>query len=255
MSRSLASTFVGSSARWLAVGAVAGLLVAGAAGPLVGPRTALAVDPAVTPEHTITVNGVGTVTLAPDTADLRIGVNIIRPTATQARADAATAMTKVVAAIKNAGIADKDIQTSALSLQPVYDYGNGSGPATLTGFLVSNIVSITSHDLDKVGGLVDAAVAGGATSIDGISFRVDDQTKAESQARVAAVADAKAKADALAGAANVSIVGVSSIAETSAPMPYPIAYAAGAATKDASTPIQVGSTDVTVTVTIVYRIG
>jgi hypothetical protein len=208
----------------------------------------------VTPEHTITVSGIGTVSLTPDTADLRIGVNIIRPTATQARADAAIAMTKVVAAIKAAGIADKDIQTSNLSLQPVYDYGNGNGPAKLTGFQVSNIVSITSHELDKVGGLVDAAVAGGATSVDGITFRVEDQAKAEGQARLAAVADAKAKADALAGAAKVSIVGVSSIAETSSPMPYPV-YAGNAVSKDASTPVQFGSTDVTVSVVIVYLIG
>ena len=252
MSRFAVPTLVGSSARWLAVGAVAGLLVAGAAGPLLAPRAALAADPAVT-EHTITVNGVGTVTLTPDTADLNIGVNIIRPTATQARADAAIAMNKVVAAIKAAGIPEKDIQTSSLSLQPVYDYNNGNGPTKLTGFQVSNIVHITSHDLGTIGDLVDAAVTGGATSIDSINFRVDDQTKAESQARVAAVADAKAKAGALAGAAGVSITGVSSIAETSGPTPYPI-YAAGAASKDSSTPIQVGTTDVTVSVTVVYLI-
>lgn len=253
MSRFLAPTLVGSSVRWLAVGAIAGVLVAGAAGPLFAPRNALAANP-LTTEHTISVSGVGTVTLTPDTADLNIGVNIIRPTAKQARADAAIAMNKVIAAIKAAGVPAKDIQTSSLSLQPVYDYNNGNGPARLTGFQVSNIVHVTSHDLETIGDLVDAAVAGGATNIDSINFRVENQTAAESQARVAAVADAKAKAGALAGAAGVSITGVSSIAETSSPAPYPVYAGAMAVSKDASTPVQIGTTDVTVMVTIVYLI-
>ena len=85
-------------------------------------------DPSsTTPEHTISVSGTGTVTLKPDVADLHLGVLINRPTVKAARADAAGAMTKVIAALKALGIADKDIQTSNVSLQPTYDYSN-NGP-------------------------------------------------------------------------------------------------------------------------------
>jgi len=254
MSRVIAVNLPSSAVRWLAVGAGIGLLVALAGAPALSPHTALAVDP-TTPEHTITVTGTGRVTLAPNIADLRLGVNITRPTANAARDEAAAAMTKVVAAIKKAGVADKDIQTAMLSLQPVYDYST-NGQGKLTGFNVVNIVAITVRDISKVGDLVDASVAAGATSVDGVSFRVDNETAAESQARTAAVADAKAKAQALASAAGVTLAGVSSIAENSSTVPQPIPYAAGAPAKDAmSTPVSPGTMEIDIVVTIVYRIS
>ncbi len=255
MSRVLSITLPASALRWLAVGASVGLLAASAGGVNLGPRAALAVD-STTPEHTISVSGTGRVTLQPDVADLRLGVSLNRPTASEARSAAASAMTKVVAAIKAGGVADKDIQTSTLYLQPVYDYTN-NGQGKLTGFQLTNVVAVTVRSIDKVGDLVDAAVAAGATSVDGVSFRVDNQTAAENQARTAAVNDAHAKALALASAAGVSLGSVASIAETAAPIPYPIAFgAAGAApAKDASTPVQPGTTEIDVTVSIVYLIG
>jgi uncharacterized protein YggE len=254
MSMSQPARIPASPLRWLAFGAAAGMLVAAAVLPGLGSHSALAVDPTSTIEHTISVSGTGRVVLTPDVADLSLGVSITRPTAAAARQDAADAMTKVVDAIKKGGVADADIQTSSLSLQPVYDYSN-NGQGKLTGFQLTNIVSVTVHKLDAVGNLVDAAVAAGATSVNGVTFRVDNQTAAEGQARTAAVKDARSKADALASAAGVTIVGVSSISETSAPIPYPIAFAAGAPAKDASTPIQPGTTEIDVTVSITYRIG
>ena len=91
-----------------------------------------------------------------------------------------------------------------------------------------------------------------------MTFRVDDETKAEAQARTAAMADAKTKAQALASAAGVSIQGVSSITESIAPIPYPVVYdrgAAGAAVdKQVSTPVQPGTNEVSVTVAVAYLI-
>ncbi len=160
--------------RWLGAGALAALLVVALAAPSFGPHPAAAVDPtAASPEHTIAVSGVGRVILAPDVADLRVGVSFTRPTVKQARADAAAAMTKVVAALKAAGIADKDIQTSTLSLSPNFDYNAGNA-GKLTGYTLSNAVSATVRDLDRVGDALDGAMAAGATSVDGITFRVDD---------------------------------------------------------------------------------
>ena len=254
MSRTVTLSAPSSAIRWAAVALGAGI-VGLALINSGGPRSALAVE-GTPPEHTISVTGVGRVLLAPDTADLRLGVVVQKPTATEARTEAAAAMTRVVNVIKAAGIADKDIQTAMLSLQPVYDYSTNSNPPKLIGFQVVNTVAVIVRDLNKVGDLVDDAVEAGATSIDGVSFRLENPTAAEAQARRAAVSDARAKADQLASAAGVSIVGVSLISEQSTSIPYPVPYAAGAAlARDESTPVQPGQTEIAISVTVVYRIG
>jgi uncharacterized protein len=249
----------GPRARLIAVGIGVGLILAATSLPSLSPRSTLAVDPSTTaPEHTISVSGTGTMTLKPDVADLHLGVLVSRSTVKAAQAEAAGAMTKVIAALKALGIADKDIQTSNVSLQPTYDYSANSNPPRLTGYQMSNSVTVTVRDLAKLGDAIDNSLTAGATSLDGVTFRVDDQTSAEAQARQAAMAEAKSKADTLASAAGVSIGGVASISETSAPLPYPIMYngaapAAGDSAKVA-TPIQTGTTDVTITVAVVYLI-
>jgi len=250
---------IGSRIRWLAIGLAAGLLVASAAGPALAPRQILAVDPTSgTPaEHTLSVTGTGRVVLSPDTADLRLGVTVTRKTVGAAREAAAISMTAVLAALKELGIADRDIQTTILSLQPVYDYSTNSNPPRLTGYNLTNGIAVTIRDLDKVGDAIDRSLEAGATSLDGVSFRVADQTAAERQARESAMAEAKAKAGTLATAAGVSITGVQSINETVAPWPYPIYYgaAAGAPAKDVQTPVMPGTNEVSVTVAVVFVIG
>ncbi|MFI5226505.1 MAG: SIMPL domain-containing protein [Candidatus Limnocylindrales bacterium] len=238
--------------------ATAGLLVI-AGLPSLSPRSSLAVDPTTPNPHTIAVSGTGRVVLSPDVADVQLGVTVTRSSVKAARADAATAMTAVLAALRSAGIADKDLKTSILSLQPQYDYSNSGNPPRLTGYIFSNAVSATVRNLDSLGGAIDGALAAGATSLDGVNFRVDDETKAEAQARTAAMADAKGKADALASAAGVSITGVASIVETVAPTPNPIPYAAdsavaGAPLKSVPTPVQAGTAEVSVTVAVTYLI-
>lgn len=251
----------GSAARprlgWLAVGAFAGLALAVAFGPALAMRPAQAVDPATVPEHTISVSGIGRVTTTPDVADVRVGVMITRTKVRDAQAAAATAMQGVIAALKKAGIADKDIQTTSLSLQPVYDYSSNGNPPRLTGYQIVNAVQATVRKLDTISDVVDGALSSGATTLDGITFRVDDPATAEAQARDAAMKNARTKADALAKAAGVSITGVSSISEQSGSIPVPIPYLAGGAAGDkaaASTPIQVGTNEVDVTVSVVYLI-
>ena len=259
MSTTVTIPTLGPRARLIAVGIGVSLFLAATSAPALTPRPTLAVD-STTPEHTISVSGTGTVTLKPDVADLHLGVLITRQTVKAAQADAASAMTKVIAALKALGIADKDIQTSNVSLQPAYDYSSNSNPPRITGFHMSNSVTVTVRDLAKLGDAIDNGLAAGATSLDGVNFRVDDETAAEAQARQAAMAEAKSKAQTLATAAGVSISGVASISETSAPMPYPIMYSGGApaAAVDGSkvaTPIQAGTTDVTITVAVTYLIN
>ncbi len=251
--------FTGSTARprlgWLAAGAFAGLALAVAFGPALAMRTAQAVDPATAPEHTISVSGLGRVTTTPDVADVRVGVMITREKVRDAQAAAATAMQGVIAALKKAGIADKDIQTTSLSLQPVYDYSSNGNPPRLTGYQIVNSVQATVRKLDTISDVVDGALTAGATTLDGITFRVDNPAAAEAQARDAAMKDARAKADALARAAGVSINGVSSISEQSGSVPVPVPYLQAGGAKDAaSTPIQVGTNEVDVSVSVVYLI-
>lgn len=243
--------------RWAGLGLATGLVVALIAGPALGPRPILAADPASAPEHTIAVSGTGRVVISPDIADLRLGVSITAKTVKAARTANATAMTAVIASLKKLGIADRDIQTTILSLQPVYDYSSNSSVPRLTGYNLSNGIAVTIRDLDKVGDAIDGALGAGATTLDGVTFRVENQVAAERQAREAAMAEAKSKAQTLASAAGVSITGVASINETTAPVPYPMYYGAqaGAAVRDLATPVQPGTNEVTVTVAVVYVIG
>jgi uncharacterized protein YggE len=208
------------------------------------------------PEHTITVPGSGSVSSAPDVVDVSIGVNVTKGAVKDARAAAAAAMSAVIAAVKSAGVPDKDIRTVNLSLNPVYSYDAGRAPR-LQGYEYSNTVRVTVRDLEKVSAVVDQAATVGATTIHGISFRIDDPKGVEAQARELALADARARADALAGLAGVSITGVASIVEGSVghEPPRPM-YALGMArTEGAPTPVQAGEAEVTVGLTVSYLIG
>jgi uncharacterized protein len=247
-----------SRAAWLALGLGAGLIVAAIASPAFAPRPTLAAD-GTPPEHTISVSGTGRVVISPDIADLRLGVSVTKPTVKAARQAAAASMTKVIAALKALGIADADLQTSGLSLQPVYDYSRNTNPPKLTGYMLSNGVAVTIRDLDKLGDAIDDGLLAGATTLDGVTFRVDDPAKAQEQARKQAMTQAKAMADTLASSAGVSITGVASISESSGPLPYPVywdsARAGALAADETATPVNVGTNEVSVSVSVVYLIG
>ncbi len=242
----------------LAVGLVAGPVLAGVTAPRpYAASNAAATD--TTNEHTITVGGLGKVTVTPDLAHVQLGVQIQKPTAKAARDAAASAMASVVAAIKKLNVDDKDIQTTQVSLSAVYDYPNNSAPV-LRGYQLTNQVAITVRDLTKLSDVIDDGVAAGATTVDGISFDVADRSSLEAQARDAAAKDARAKADVYAKSLGLSITGVSSVSEqVSSPVWYAPSYAtAGAALDKAAstpTPVQAGSTDVTITVQVSFLIS
>ena len=133
---------------------------------------------------TIVVGGTGRVAVEPDVADLQLGVSIARPTVDAARAEAATTMNAILAAIRIAGVADRDIRTTLVSVQPRYDYRDGRAPI-LTGYDLSNQVRVTVRDLAGLGRVIDGSLQAGATSMDSLSFRLDDPTDAERAARLA----------------------------------------------------------------------
>ena len=243
--------------RIVAVTAALSLLVGIIVGPIIANNHAQGADTSGTPEHTIAVSGLGDVSVAPDVADVVLGVSVTKPTVKDARAAAASSMDAVLAAVKKDGVADKDLATVDLSLSPDYDYSSGSSVPRLVGYQFSNTIKVTVRDLANVAAVVDDSVAAGATTVQGISFRLDDPKAVEAQARQLAMTDARTKADALAQAADVQIKGVASIAEVtvSSPIYYAAADLADKAAAPVSTPIQTGTTDITIQVTVSYLIG
>jgi uncharacterized protein YggE len=203
-------------------------------------------------QRTITVTGTGKVTLTPDIAYINIGVHSQDASASAAMTANNTSAQAVIAAIKAAGVADKDIQTTDFSIYPQQQYDR-DGKITGILYMVDNTVYVTVRDLTKLGGLLDASVTAGANNINSITFDVADKTDALSQARLAAVADARKQADELTGATNVSLGDVQTISYYDSTPPVTIQYAR-AAGADSGVPIQAGSMQITTTVTIVYEI-
>jgi uncharacterized protein YggE len=256
MSETLTVTVPRPNLRSLAIGLSLGLVAASIASPAFAPSTALAVDPARPAEHVLSVTGSARVLVSPDIADIRLTVSRTKPTVKAARSAAAAAMTKVLAALRKLGIAEPDIETTTVSLQPVYAYGNGSKAPRLSGYSLSNAIVVTIRDLDLIGAAIDDGLAAGATILDGVTFRVDDPTRAEEQARREAVSQAKAKGETLAAGAGVSIVGIAALSETLSPVPYPAPYDGMRATAvtDLATPVRPGVDVVVVSITISYLI-
>jgi uncharacterized protein YggE len=203
---------------------------------------------------TIVVSGTGRVAVDPDVADLRLGVAVARPTVETARAAAAETMTAIIAAVASAGVERRDLRTSLLSVQPRYDYRDGKAPV-LTGYDLANAVEVTVRDLGNLGPVVDGALTAGATSLDGLTFRLDDPREAERTARIAAVAEARARAEVLAAAGAVTLTSVQAIVEGGPPPTWPQSKAARMmATADSGTPVEAGTTEIAVTVTVTFGI-
>jgi uncharacterized protein YggE len=210
---------------------------------LVSPLRAQAVD------RLVTVGGEATIAVAPDTAIIRIGVTSQGKNAREASEANARQITAVLAAIKASGIDDRDIQTSRLSLQPQYD-PNKSGTARLTGFQVTNQLTVRIHDIGKLPDILDRAIAAGANEMSGIEFAVSQQSRLLDQARAEAVADARRKAELYAQAAGAKLGRVLQIADESAPAPRPLVQAMRAG----AVPVAPGEQMLRVAVTVSYEL-
>ena len=152
----------------------------------------------------ISVTGEATVSVAPDQAQIDAGVTSDAKTAREASDANNAAMGKVLLALKGAGIAEKDYQTSRLSLQPQYA-PNRAGPNPIVGYRASNRVTIRLRDVTKVASVIDTLVGAGANDIGGIGFTVSSASKLLDEAREQAIADARRKAEIYARAAGVTL--------------------------------------------------
>jgi len=213
---------------------------------------ALGFAPVRAAERLVTVSGEATVAVAPDAAIIRIGVSSQGRSAREASDANSKHMAAVLSAIKDAGVADRDIQTSRLSLQPQYD-SSKPGPARLLGFQVTNQVTIKIRDIDKMPAILDRAIGAGANEMSGIEFVVSEQSKLLDQAREEAIADARRKAELYAKAAGGKLGPVAAIAEEgSAAPPRPLAAMRAAA---AAVPVAPGERELRAAVTVSYELG
>ncbi len=198
----------------------------------------------------VTVTGEASLSVAPDVAVIRIGVTSQGKTAKAASDTNAKQMTAVLAAIKADGIAERDIQTSRLSLQPQYD-PNKAGPAHLLGFQVTNQLTVTIRDIGKLPEFLDSAVGAGANEMSGIEFVVSKQSNLLDQVRAEAIADAHRKAELYAQAAGAKIGRVVTIIDEGATPPYP----AMKALRAGAVPIAPGEQTLRAAVSVSYELG
>ena len=206
---------------------------------------------------TISVTGEGRVEAAPDMATISLGVTTEAATAGAAMAANSDAVRAVIERLKAAGIEDRDIQTSGLSLGPRYDYGRSDGtPPTIVGYTASNMVTVRVRALDTLGSVLDGVVSDGANTLNGLSFGIAEDDEALDEARRRAVAEARRKAELYAEAAGVSLGRVLSISEPGgyAP-PMPMAMAEAGFAKGGDVPVAPGEVSLAATVTMVYEIS
>jgi hypothetical protein len=207
---------------------------------------------------TLRVSGHGSVSLPPDTAEVIFGVTIEDDTLAEAQSEATAKMAAILAAVTAAGVAEEDVRTTNFSVTILYDYDDSGVISRVIGYQVSNQVSVKVRDLPSLGGLLDAIVAEGANTVQGISFVVEDTAAPARQARSAAVEDAMTKAEEMAAAAGMRIARVLTITEISSPVPSPeLYYQEAAADMDrasAPVPIQPGTTELTADVEIIFEL-
>lgn len=208
------------------------------------------------PVPTLTVTGEGSSAVTPDMATVQIGVTNEGDTAKSALDANTAAMQGALDRLKAAGVEDRDMQTTGLSLGPRYDYNrtNPDGTPRVTGFTASNGVTVRIRALGTLGTVLDAVVADGANTLNGVAFGLQEPGPSLDAARKDAVADARRKAELYAAAAGVKLGGILSITEQSgyaSPVPMPMAEASYAKA-GAPVPVAAGEVRVTADVTIVW---
>jgi uncharacterized protein len=203
--------------------------------------------------RTITVSGTATVTAKPDEAVVSLGVHTEGESAEATMNENAARMRDVIAALKALGIGDDDIATASLNLYPTWS----NDGRTVIGYQAENQLSVTVHDMDTVGKVIDRAVNAGANLAGGISFGLSDDNQGVNDALAQAIDTARAKAEAMAGAADASLGDVVTINETSAatPMPYYETRDYAAVDAGGSTPVNPPTIETQVSVTVTWALG
>ena len=230
---------------------IGGALLMGAAAPALAQSGAESAFKATT----FNLSAYGETRIAPDMATINLGVQNDAPTAAEALKANGARMNQVLAALKKAGVAERDIQTSNLNLNAQYVYEQNQ-PPKLTGYQASNQVTITVRDLSKLGAAVDATVGAGANTVNGISFGLANPQAAEDAARLEAVKALQAKAELYGRATGYKAVRLVNLSEgggySPAPPPMPM-YAMAKREMSDATSIAAGELRVRIDVSAVFE--
>ncbi|MFH0830941.1 MAG: SIMPL domain-containing protein [Parcubacteria group bacterium] len=212
----------------------------------------------VTPEG-LSSTGEGRVNATPDRAEITLGVESHAPDAAAASDQNNTKANAIIEAIKGLGIRDAEIQTINVGVFPEYDFGDASGTEPkVTGYVATNTVVVKTNSIDKVSDVVDASIDAGSNQVQGINFTftAELRNKLEEEARRAALEDARSKAEVIAQVSGVSLGKVIAITESSTPE-FPIAYAessSGGGGDVKTTPVEPGTSEVVISVSVTYKI-
>jgi len=226
------------------------------------PAQAQAVDSKPAAEARVIVIGEGSITTAPDYARVRSGVTTTAKTVKEASDSNSKVMAAMIAALADAGIAKKDLQTSEFSIEPVYTSPSSkfsadgpNGPPKLSGFRVSNHVNVIIRQISQVADILDGLVKAGATDIGNLGFVVSDREKALDQARESAMANARHKAELYARASGVTLGRVAWITESSDLQPIVPMGVARSKMASAPVPIEGGEDTLTARITVGFEIA
>ncbi|MFC0202974.1 SIMPL domain-containing protein [Novosphingobium soli] len=222
--------------------------------------------PAIEAGHTLlTVMAEGSSTREPDLANYTAGVTTQGTTASEALSANSAQMSQVIAALKRAGIADKDVQTSNLSVNPVYarpkrlpDGSYEEGPQRIVGYQANNSVSVRQRKLGDMGKVIDALVNAGANQVNGPNFTLAEPQAAQDEARAEAMKSARARAELYARASGLRVARIVSISESGGYVPQPVMYVRKAAMDSAAAPappVAAGELEMTVNVTVQFELA
>lgn len=216
----------------------------------------------------ISITGEGKIFIKPDIGQVNLAVVAEATTVTEAQKKATDAINKVIAALKESGVEEKDIKTTNYSINPKYDYGTGrempmiypppmSGSPRIVGYTVSQNLDVKIRDLSKSGEILTKTAKAGANQVGGITFTTEDPSSIQEEARTKAIEDAKKKAEELEEKLGIRLGKIINFYESGGP--YPIyrdyAFGKGGDGVPAATPeIPVGENEVVVNVTVTYQI-
>lgn len=216
-------------------------------------------------EKTISVSGQASTFVEPDRLNINFGVEVQKPTAKEALDENSAKMNEVIDAIKAAGINDDEITTSQFSIYPVYESyqekETGIYKQRLTGYSVSNIISVKTSKLDLASNIIDAAVDAGVNRVDSVWFSLSEkkQQQVSDDLLAEAVKNAKSKAEKALVPLDYQVIGVKHVSLSEGgyyppPMPY---YGAmdGFAMEKSATPIFSSDQQVSASATVVFLIG
>ena len=215
-----------------------------------------AATPSDTPERYITLNAEGTVSVTPDAVRLNATVTFVGATSKEALAGASTAAAKVRAAIRAKAIAAKDLKTTSITVYPEYSYTQEKG-SFIIGYRASQTFLVTIRSADVAGVLVEDIVNAGGNDvqIQSVTPFVIDATKATLAARAEAVSQAKEKAASYASLLGIKLGKITYLIENSSPISFPVVMGIAKAADSAGTEVDLGSQDLTVSITIRWSLA